>query len=871
MNILQFTKKRILLLLLLLLIVLIAGAGLVFLNLGKVVNSNKDRILAKAEEILGRKVSVGTIDVTLWTGVGVKLSQFSIADDPAYSNESFVGAENLDIYFKLMPLFRKQLEISHLSLQRPVFRVVQNKDGQYNFSTLLARKTAEKPGEATTQKSDSPSSGFSLALLEISDGLIDYRSEKTKQEIRLSRIDGSIRDFSLDKPFSVKLDAACLGDQKNLSMNGKIGPLGAAGQKQSVNGDIQFHALSLPVLAQLPFLQSKSMQYDGTIDGEAHLEGNLDNLKVNVTLNGDNSALTYNKQYEKPKGVPFQISTESNYTGESINLQKFNVKLAVLDVEGKGTIELGKTPATELSLQSKPVDISWLATLRPELKSYNLTGKTTIQAVIKQKGDTPQLDGNLSLENAKAQIPNLVNPIGNLNGKISFNLQTAKTDGVSFQIGESKLNLQSEASSFSPLALKFNAASDKLTLGDLIKTSEAMKNDVLEKTTFSGTFSSKNGGESSGVLASDKGMFYGLNYTNLNSPYNYENKILAFNNLSLKTLNGEIQGKARYDMQQTPPKFEASTQTMSIDLAELIRTKVSWFPQFVQGKVNLNLDLAGSGNTWDVMKPTLKGNGSVSISDGMLMNVNLADKLLSGLSGMPGIANFITSQYKEEYPRVFASEHTIFQDLKLEAAIQDGKIDFKNLLITASDWVVNGEGSMGFGESMQSDALLRLSKDFTSFLTGKVSVFKYLTDDNGNMSIPFSMTGILPTIKPAPRGDLLTGLLQKALTGQVTDKLNLKGMPGFSNLLQLPFDTGTGSKKKQNLPEIPADKISAQKAAASAQTKTATQETSSATRTTSPSRQSAEMKAASAEITRPTKITPKDVLNPLLKLLDKKK
>lgn len=866
MNILHITKKRIFFILILLFLVILGAAGLALLNLGKVVNANKDRIVAKAEEVLGRKVAVNKIDVTLWTGVGVTLSQFSVADDSAYSQENFVGADTLDIYFQLLPLFHKQLEISHLILQKPVIRIVQNKEGQYNFSTFKSLQKAGNSDANAPASTASPSTTLSLARLEVVNGSLVFKSEKTKQDFRLEQCSVAIDNFSLDKPFPAKIEAAFLGDKRNLSFNGQFGPI-SAGAKQQLGGDLKFTSISLTALSKLPFLQSAfppSLACGGDVDGTIHLQGNLDNLQIKINVDASGSSLVYDKQYEKPKGIPFKIAADTQYSGDAVDLKKIDIQLAVLEVDGKGKIGFGKNAAYDLSFQSKPVDVSWLASVAQTLKPYNPSGKASLQAVIKNKGNSPQTDGTLSLENVRAQIPNLMKPITNLNGKIQLNSGGAKSEGLTFQLGQSKISLQSDINQFSPLAGSYKIASEKLPLSDLIKTTENTQNDVLEGVLVSGTLNAKKGIQSSGTLASEKGTFYGLNYTSLNSPYKMENQILAFDNLSLKTLSGEVICKANYNMQQKPPKFDVSTQTKSIDLTELVRTKLPWFPQFVQGKVNLNMDMAGSGNSWDTIKPSLKGNGSISISDGMILNVNLADKVLGGLTGMPGVANFITTQYKDQYPRVFASEHTVFQDLKLDAVIEGGKINFKNMVISAADWAINGEGWLNIGESLQSDALLRLSKDFSTFLSGKVGVFKYLIDDNGNMSVPFSMTGVLPTIKPAPNKDLLGGLFQKALAGQVTEKLNIKGLPGLGNLL--PFDTS--SKKKQNLPEIPADKTAASRVSNATKETTSPKRESQATKEI---RSATEILSATPEITQPTEITPKDVLNPLMKLFDKKK
>ena len=71
-------------------LVILAGA---LVNLNGLINRNKDYLLAQAKEALGRDVKIGDIGVTLWSGIGVRLKEFSLADDPSFAKEPFVRGE----------------------------------------------------------------------------------------------------------------------------------------------------------------------------------------------------------------------------------------------------------------------------------------------------------------------------------------------------------------------------------------------------------------------------------------------------------------------------------------------------------------------------------------------------------------------------------------------------------------------------------------------------------------------------------------------------------------------------------------------------------------------------------------------------------
>ena len=120
---------------------------LALLNLNSLINRNKDYFLAQAERALGRKVSVGDVGVTLWGGVGLRLSNFTMSDDPSFSSSHFVRAEDLQINVKLLPLLRKDFQVKRLILHRPLIEIIRNREGKYNFSTIGRDKKSKRTGK----------------------------------------------------------------------------------------------------------------------------------------------------------------------------------------------------------------------------------------------------------------------------------------------------------------------------------------------------------------------------------------------------------------------------------------------------------------------------------------------------------------------------------------------------------------------------------------------------------------------------------------------------------------------------------------------------------------------------------------------------
>ncbi len=75
------------------------------------------------------------------------LDNVAIGDDPAYSAEPILHAEEVTAYLSLSSLWRGHLEISRLNLNYPSLNLVEREDGSWNLESLLwkASRTQAAP------------------------------------------------------------------------------------------------------------------------------------------------------------------------------------------------------------------------------------------------------------------------------------------------------------------------------------------------------------------------------------------------------------------------------------------------------------------------------------------------------------------------------------------------------------------------------------------------------------------------------------------------------------------------------------------------------------------------------------------------------
>jgi AsmA protein len=128
------------------LILLVAVCLPLFLN----ADSFRTRIESTLTKSLGRKVSIGKLELSIWSG-GLVATNTSVADDPGFSSQPFIQADSVKIGVEILPLIlSKQLHIRGFSLLSPKVQLLRAANGTWNYSTI--GKSASTAQDADTKQ-----------------------------------------------------------------------------------------------------------------------------------------------------------------------------------------------------------------------------------------------------------------------------------------------------------------------------------------------------------------------------------------------------------------------------------------------------------------------------------------------------------------------------------------------------------------------------------------------------------------------------------------------------------------------------------------------------------------------------------------------
>jgi uncharacterized protein involved in outer membrane biogenesis len=277
----------------------LAIALVALLSVNPLVRRNKDFLIGRAEQTLGRKISANQIEITFWP-VGARLVNFALADDPDFSTEDFLRTKEMSVEFNLLPLFIGRFQAKRVSLVSPSITVVRDASGRYNFTSRNGGKGREG---ARGKKARSAEARDSLFLWMpgtiISNGTLRYLDLKGG-ELTVTQIDFKSSDFEQGRPIEIELTAAVNADKPNLTLKSRIGAIGENRDFRDVLLDGEINATDLDlgkVNRALPRLKKslpRALRFDGVYTiKKLRFKGPLNNLSLKGAVTGTDASFRF--------------------------------------------------------------------------------------------------------------------------------------------------------------------------------------------------------------------------------------------------------------------------------------------------------------------------------------------------------------------------------------------------------------------------------------------------------------------------------------------------------------------------------------------------------------------------------------------------
>jgi AsmA protein len=239
----------------------------------------RSRIAGSIGRALDRRVTLDNVRLHFLPRPSFDLEGLVIYDDPAFSAEPMIRAQEVSAAIRFRSLLRGRLEIATLSATEPSINLVRNNEGRWNLAILLERN-AQIPAAPTEKPASERRPAF--PYLEASSARINFKLGQTKKSYALMDADVALWQDS-ENSWGARIKAAPVRTDFNLTDTGLL-QINATWQRAPslrstpMQLAVQWQKGQLGQITKL--LSGKDRGWRGGVSFTANLSGTLEALQI---------------------------------------------------------------------------------------------------------------------------------------------------------------------------------------------------------------------------------------------------------------------------------------------------------------------------------------------------------------------------------------------------------------------------------------------------------------------------------------------------------------------------------------------------------------------------------------------------------------
>ena len=612
-------------------IIAVVSAAGVFLISNPPTELIRAQLIDQVKSRTGRTLTIsGPTKFTIFPSLGISMKNVSLSPPPGMTGAAFAKMAGLDVSVRLLPLLKRELSVNRLVLQQPVIDLRVDKDGRrsWDFANVYQQPVL----------------------------------------VRLAQAGGTANDAAGGLPSDAQEFLKNSGDARKKPSAQKLAALSQLqlGDVRIVNGTVKYADATTQTKQQLNAVNVRLGLDD--IKAPLNAKGNVRWRKEKVdfvsTLTSVDDVLR-----EQPAKLEFKLSSQpvsASYDGS----------LHVADqIAAKGAVAVNTQSLRGLA--------AWLGSTLPPARGY---GPLRLSGLLNSKGTTHALtSAKLNLDNQQAN-GTLTVKTGGVRPYVNANLKVSQLDLNNYLTNGTAPRAAAPAVvPASPAATKTN--NKPQSIEDLLGATGTR---VKGYTQRSGWSREAINAQALGAVDADADLRIGRLFVN-NLKIGQSDLAVQLKNRILKTTLKDIalyggRGKGIVSADGTAGdavSLGANLDLTGVDALGLLKDAAG--QDWLSGKGNVSLAVAGQGKSQHQIMNTLNGNANLAFRDGAIKGVNVP-KLLRNVSS----GNFTNLSGAP-------SEKTDFSSMTASWAIKSGVARNQDLQLSSPLVRVTGSGAVMIG------------------------------------------------------------------------------------------------------------------------------------------------------------------------------
>ncbi|CAI8731499.1 AsmA family protein [Pseudomonas sp. IT-P294] len=612
-------------------------------------NDYKDEIRQIARDKAHIELTLnGDIGWSLFPWLGLELHEASVAT-LAKPTEPFADLQMLGLSVRVLPLLRREVQMSDVRVEGLNLRLNRDKDGHGNWedigkvpsavpATPPATSDQSAPAPQTTVQVEKPPQPARLDIdsLTVNNARVEYNDEKTGKQFSAESIQLSTGPVHDSTNIPVKLTAFLGTNQPVLRV------------RTELNGELRFER----ALQRYKF---EDMKLSGEVAGDP-LQGKTMTFAAQGQLLLDKAA------------------NVAEWTGIKISANQLRA-LGELKVN-----DLDKTPQINGAISIAQFDLAKfvdsIGQKLPTMADGSLSKVELVSRVagtptsvsfdnINLKVDDSSFSGRIAVEDFAKQSLRVVLKADTFNADRYLPPKSAEANSAT-QVRQAEV-ANTEASAMAGAGstpLPEAPTKTAWSTERLLPVERLSKLDVDADLTF-------------GELTLDK-----LPIRNAALKATGQGGLLTLENLRGDLYDGNFETKGTLDVRQEVPALAMQTRITRVPVEQILESQGKKPP--VKGLVTLNSALTASGNSQKALIESLNGNAGFVINNGVLLNANLEQQLCKGIATLN--RKTLSGEPK--------GKDTPFQELKGNLTLHNGVASNPDLKVRIPGMTVNGNGDV---------------------------------------------------------------------------------------------------------------------------------------------------------------------------------
>jgi AsmA protein len=749
----------------------------------------KAMALEKAQSTLNRPISIGSADLSIWGGLGVKLSDLSVGNPQGFSGDPFLHARSTDVKVAFWPLLTGRVQVSRLVIEAPSISMHQLADGTTNYT--FASVDSSMPASAANIPAEAKPAAAAVAFdgIEIHHGVVRFVDDSAGRQIDATglalstsvanpnsgvyhakgnlAIDTLLLSFMQKLPpmkIALEYDASYDMNQGSLSM-ARIG-LGLNGVLLEISGTLSnltgAMAADLKVksdrigasdLIKLLPPDKLAALADFTVNSDFAIDASVayDSLKT-PALDYSGNATISNLAVTR-KGLDGELRVKKiplEFAIDRIKLAFEDGQFAGQPFSGNLAVDNFANPNVTGALKGN-LDLAFLQPFLPQTGKPELKGKATVDLAFDgrpKEATSMNVTGRLAVSDGSFHDSLLPEPITHFEADMVLTKDTIAVNSMTVKFVSSDASFAGKLIKPFPYLLPMkNIDRSKLTKPMFLftLTSHRFDNDKLFPEAVPGSGENRASLpvdsippiflpdiDGQGTFTIDTLVYSKVDLTNIAGKIRIHDRKIEAYDVTGMVYTGSVAGNTTVDLNDfNNPKYSGNFTASQIEANDFIE-RFCKVGGFLYGKFDMKGDYNATGWEPDQFLNSMSMTSFGAVQNGKLVTSGVVYDLLNS------IAQKIGRPFEKEQP---------LKALTSNIRVKDGKVFVDGLkanLVNIGDLQL--AGFYGFDNQLGYDGTIQLTKELTAKLSSQGGLLGGLAGllsdkSSGRLLVPLKVTG----------------------------------------------------------------------------------------------------------------------------------